>query len=188
MNYEAKQKEWLKSNNLKSGDRVKVTRKPTNDELGGWNDSWTSMMDGAIGREFIIISTIEKITLDFYGFNFPFQALEPVSNEGDGLVQELPAWNYDAETVGLASGLDEEETRKENREMLDWIDSQEDKREEWDSKTLTILRAEAAEKFLSKRNLSMMFAASAERAIRQRQKEQSVNLLSLLSAMANRSK
>ena len=166
MNYEAKQKEWLESNNLKVGDRVKVTRKPTNDELGGWNDRWTPMMNRAIGREFTIVSTVEKITLDFYGFNFPFQALEPVSNEGDGLVPELPAWNYDAKSLGLASGMNQEEMEAELEAMHKWIDEQETTRENWTEGSITVLRAEAAEKFLSKRHLAMMFMAAVNRQMR----------------------
>lgn len=47
--YEDRQAEWIADNEIKRGDRVRVTRKADSHEQG-WGNAWTQNMDEAVGK------------------------------------------------------------------------------------------------------------------------------------------
>lgn len=83
--YLERQKDWVKENNLKEGDKVKVLRSCENGK-DGWNNSWVKEMDCFIGKEFKVDYIYEDedfgISLEnevFYEqYDFPYFVLEKV--------------------------------------------------------------------------------------------------------------
>ena len=58
--YKERQAEWIKENNLKPGDKVRILRK-TEDYENGWQNGWTHSMEGSIGE---ICTVIEDCGCD----------------------------------------------------------------------------------------------------------------------------
>lgn len=82
--YTERQDEWIKKNDLKIGDRVRITRKAGNYE-DGWGVSWASFpMDSFIGKEACVrdinggAGIHAECEKDFGGWNFPYFVLEKV--------------------------------------------------------------------------------------------------------------
>ena len=81
--YEERQAEWMKANNIKVGDKVKVIRKCKSGE-NGWDDTWLRIMDIAVGKVLKIIGEPRTlgILLEVEGFSrgayFPYFVLEKV--------------------------------------------------------------------------------------------------------------
>lgn len=76
-NYIQRQKNWIKANNLKLGDRVLVRKAhPSNEK--GWNNEWIGSMDESIGEmcKVIYISDQEIFLNNFYGY--PYTVLQKV--------------------------------------------------------------------------------------------------------------
>lgn len=80
--YEERQEEWVKANNIKAGDKVRVLRKAESHE-DGWTNTWASDMDEAIGnirvvREFYATG----IELDDpASYRYPYFVLEKVEDQ-----------------------------------------------------------------------------------------------------------
>lgn len=51
--YEERQDEWIKKNDLKIGDRVRVIRKAESDE-DGWSAVWAAEMDAVVGKAGVV--------------------------------------------------------------------------------------------------------------------------------------
>lgn len=83
LTYEERQAEWMKANNIKVGDKVKVIRKCESGE-NGWDDTWLRIMDIAVGKVLKIIGEPRTvgILLEVEGFSrgayFPYFVLEKV--------------------------------------------------------------------------------------------------------------
>ena len=79
--YEERQAEWVKANNIKVGDKVKVIRK-AKDYENGWGNVWDDAMDSGVNEvnEVIDINNKNGIYLDLgdYNFWFPYFVLEKV--------------------------------------------------------------------------------------------------------------
>ena len=79
--YEERQAEWVKANNIKVGDKVKVIRK-AKDYENGWGNVWDDAMDSGVNEvnEVIDINNKDGIYLDLgdYNFWFPYFVLEKV--------------------------------------------------------------------------------------------------------------
>lgn len=88
--YEALQKTFIKYNNLKVGDKVKVLRSAVNKEQG-WDGIWTDSMDSLIGRtlQFRSVIRIDKgLALQTFEvprvcYGLPFFVLEKVEEPDD---------------------------------------------------------------------------------------------------------
>jgi hypothetical protein len=72
---------WLKTHNVKAGDRVRV-RCEANSFQEGWGEAWDEEMDKTVGYTFEVSSWFAKSGLllsnDFY---YPYYVLEPVKGE-----------------------------------------------------------------------------------------------------------
>ena len=80
--YEERQAEWVKANNIKVGDKVRITRKCESHE-NGWKNAWVSLMNSEVGKVLEITREPEKrgIFLGgeyFGGAYFPYFILEKV--------------------------------------------------------------------------------------------------------------
>ncbi len=101
--YVEAQKKFIKTTNLKVGDKVKIVRKSFDHELG-WDNKWCSDMNDTIGkigvvREIMLISGISISILGDGCWNFPFFVLEKV---------EEPKYTFkDKEVVLVRDGDDE---------------------------------------------------------------------------------
>lgn len=60
LSYAERQEKWIKENNLKVGDLVRVTRKADSHE-DGWTNLWAQDMDKAVGE----VGTVSHIPSDF---------------------------------------------------------------------------------------------------------------------------
>ena len=85
--YAERAKKWIKENDLKKGDYVKVVRK-AKDYEDGWDGRWTKERDDFIGKV-IPVSDIGESTgvilsyccCDWAGYDFPYFVLEKVEPE-----------------------------------------------------------------------------------------------------------
>ncbi len=69
-------------NEFKVGDKVKITRFPTDDELRNWDNCWVKEMDSAIGNEYNIVRiNLNNIYIDDCDYSFPPCILELVKEE-----------------------------------------------------------------------------------------------------------
>lgn len=88
--YARKQKEWIKKNNIKVGDKVKITKK-VNSLEDGWGCHWNGEMNSAVGKCGKIISIDDEeearntgilIIVDGYDeYWYPYFILEKVEKE-----------------------------------------------------------------------------------------------------------
>jgi len=63
---------------LEVGDIVKVTHKVPSNDLG-WDNTWSKRMDGAIGKEFTVISKPDSKGVELEGYyNYPLQSVQLV--------------------------------------------------------------------------------------------------------------
>jgi hypothetical protein len=75
---------FLKGKKIKVGDKLLVTRKPTQAELKDWDDTWTESMDDFVGKVIVvgylhIVTSESKISSVFDGvWNYPLCVLERV--------------------------------------------------------------------------------------------------------------
>lgn len=79
--YASQQKEWVEFHNLKVGDTVKVCCKAV-DSRDGWNNTWISVMDDAVGQECQVTEINHNIRLkipDEGSLGFPFYVLQVVT-------------------------------------------------------------------------------------------------------------
>lgn len=81
--YEERQAEWVKANNIKVGDKVKVIRKAVKDYENGWGSTCNvHVMDSAVDKVFKIVNShyrkgiLLRIGIDDYWF--PYFVLEKV--------------------------------------------------------------------------------------------------------------
>lgn len=75
---------WLADNNVKEGDRFKVVRKPTEDELRMWGTLWMPSMDNNVGKivKSVFTTSISiRCANDDSSFLYPFFVLEKVNEE-----------------------------------------------------------------------------------------------------------
>lgn len=90
MEYIKKQNQWIKENNLKTGDKVKITRKAKDYEKG-WHNTWDSILDGEIGNinKIVVNESENDCGMGVYiksleGFWYiPYFVLEKVNSEGE---------------------------------------------------------------------------------------------------------
>lgn len=80
--YEERQSEWLKANNIKIGDHVRVTR-IAKDHEDGWNNSWDDHeMNPSVNKVYDIIDVHDRygirLNLGFWGYWYPYFVLEKV--------------------------------------------------------------------------------------------------------------
>ena len=86
MPYSERAKNWVRENNLKVGDYVKVIRR-AKDYEDGWDGRWVEEMDDFVGKV-IPVSGIGKATgeiisycyCDWAGYGFPYFVLEKVTS------------------------------------------------------------------------------------------------------------
>ena len=82
MDYKTKQNQWIKENNIKVGDKVKIVRSAMSYEYG-WENVWISIMDKYIGKVFTIepesYTGNRGIMLGDAKHYFPWFVLEPVN-------------------------------------------------------------------------------------------------------------
>jgi len=83
MDYVERQKEWVKENNIKVGDKVKVVSE-AEDGQDGWDTCWAKGMTGMIGGEYEIEDINDKYGFHIFqnsveDFYFPFFCLEPIA-------------------------------------------------------------------------------------------------------------
>lgn len=81
--YEERQAEWVKANNIKDGDKVKVIRKAVKDYENGWGGTCNvPVMNSAVDKVFKIVNLhykkgiLLRIGIDYYWF--PYFVLEKV--------------------------------------------------------------------------------------------------------------
>lgn len=82
LSYVERQTKWIVDNDVKKGDKMRVTRKAYNNE-DGWNNSWVGGMDDWVGKVFEVCSIhhesgirLEDDCGEFW--NFPYFVLEKV--------------------------------------------------------------------------------------------------------------
>ena len=82
--YKNKQKQWVKENNIKINDKIKIIMKSFKND-NGWNNNWIDEMDSYIGKIGIINeindNNIFIIFDDNRGFSFPYHVLEKVESK-----------------------------------------------------------------------------------------------------------
>jgi len=77
--YKEKQKEWIKSYDLKMGDRVEIVEKHITED---WGDLWSTSMDKLVGKVGIVVNInpvygLAVLVSGMY-FNYPYTSLKPV--------------------------------------------------------------------------------------------------------------
>lgn len=82
VSYAERQAKWIADNDVKKGDKVRVTRKADSYE-DGWDNSWTQDMDKAVGNVYTVADIHEDdIVLGGAGyFGYPYFVLEKVEPE-----------------------------------------------------------------------------------------------------------
>lgn len=79
--YKERQEKWIADNNIKIGDKVKITRKAKNYE-NGWDTKWTVPMDKTIGESGIALAFDDEIGIQVEtedeGYWYPYFVLEKV--------------------------------------------------------------------------------------------------------------
>ena len=82
--YEERQAEWVKANNLKVGDKVRIVRKARGKE-GGWDNYWTSSMNDAVGEVGCVIKALGAsgigVETDSCSFDYPYFVLKKVESK-----------------------------------------------------------------------------------------------------------
>lgn len=80
--YKEKQEEWIKENNIKIGDKVKITKKSFDGD-NGWKAVWLALMDATV-TGIGIINNIDKeginIKTDKGIFWYPYHILEKIKD------------------------------------------------------------------------------------------------------------
>lgn len=115
--YEERQNEWIKENDIKVGDIVRVTHKATDNEYG-WCNVWASDMNPTVGKEFRVSPDqdyrygIALDTENFIGedYQYPYFVLEKVVSKKESTpVEEKPieATPPKAQTIDLMKYLEE---------------------------------------------------------------------------------
>jgi len=86
MNYRERQAIWVKSNNIKVGDRLKISQEDIPDD---WNNSWESEMTEEVGciREVIIIAPEYGIGLG--SWSYPYTSLQKVDVKANSNIRIL---------------------------------------------------------------------------------------------------
>ena len=75
-NYIVRQNNWLKANNIKPGDKLRVTKKHPS-ESKGWGNIWVDKMDDYVGKKVTFISSFPLgIRLEEAPFAFPYTVLQ----------------------------------------------------------------------------------------------------------------
>ena len=81
--YREKQKQWIKENNIKIGDKVKIIKKSFEGD-NGWNLCWIAIMDTVINNTGIITSIeTDSIGIEVTNvgiFYYPYHILEKVED------------------------------------------------------------------------------------------------------------
>ena len=79
--YKERQEKWIADNNIKIGDKVKITRKAKNYE-NGWDTEWTVPMDKTLGESGIALAFADEIGIQVETedecFWYPYFILEKV--------------------------------------------------------------------------------------------------------------
>lgn len=104
--YEERQAEWVKANNIKDGDKVRVIRKAKTNE-NGWGDVWDcEYMDPSVNKVLEVVETkgIAGISLDCGRVNccFPYFVLEKVE-EPEFKVGDFVRTEY--ESIGVITEI-----------------------------------------------------------------------------------
>lgn len=85
--YEERQDEWIKKNDLKIGDKVRIIRKAESDE-DGWLAVWAAGMDAVVGKAGVVKSFLGNvgIRVEFdkrFSWSLPYFVLEKVVEHKD---------------------------------------------------------------------------------------------------------
>lgn len=84
--YEERQDEWIKANDIKAGDKVRVLRKAKSYE-DGWDNAWLDSMDKGIGETLTVDGSCGDCGIALYGsmfghwYKFPYFVLEKVEDK-----------------------------------------------------------------------------------------------------------
>ena len=82
--YEDCQDEWIKANNLKRGDKVRILRKAKAYE-NGWRNGWVDSMDGTVGKVCYVIADCGcdgiKLGTSQGSWRYPYFILEKVEDK-----------------------------------------------------------------------------------------------------------
>lgn len=68
---------------IKPGDKVRVTRKPTEEELEAWTEVWVKPMDSCVGVEAHVLSLNEdsaELDREAFYYLYPLCVLEKVEH------------------------------------------------------------------------------------------------------------
>lgn len=84
--YEERQAEWIKENDIKTGDKVRIVRKARDNE-GGWDNNWAPSMSDAVGEVGCVIEDPSasgiRVETDDCSFAYPYFVLEKVADKPD---------------------------------------------------------------------------------------------------------
>ena len=79
--YEERQAEWIKENDIKVGDKVRIVRKARANE-GGWDNNWVPSMSDTVGEVGRVIDDSSavgiRVETDDCSFAYPYFVLEKV--------------------------------------------------------------------------------------------------------------
>ena len=82
--YEERQAEWIKENDIKVGDKVRIVRKARDNE-GGWDNNWAPSMSDAVGKVGCVIEDPRasgiRVETDDCSFAYPYFVLEKVEDK-----------------------------------------------------------------------------------------------------------
>lgn len=99
--YEERQAEWIKANNIKEGDKVKILRKAESHE-DGWNDIWVGNEVGKIGVIDVIHSDNIRVRTNTENHWYPYFVLEKVEDKPEAKPSEDHIGSPDFEEIAKA--------------------------------------------------------------------------------------
>ena len=86
--YKERQAEWIKANNIKEGDKVKILRKAESHE-DGWDDIWVGDEVGKIGVIDVIYPDNIRVKTNTESHWYPYFVLEKVEDEPEYIPYDL---------------------------------------------------------------------------------------------------
>lgn len=99
--YKERQAEWIKANNIKEGDKVKILRK-TKPHEDGWGDIWVGNEVGKIGVIDVIHSDNIRVRTNTENYWYPYFVLEKVEDEPKAKPSEDHIGSPDFEEIAKA--------------------------------------------------------------------------------------
>lgn len=137
--YKEKQEQWIRENNIKIGDRVKIIKKSFNGN-NGWNVYWAMFMNSAINKTGIITNIDnEGIEIDVTNIGvwwFPYHVLKKVEDKiefrfgakvkgvcEDNSIVEGILISYDKEDITLPYCIAIQKEKNYRIGIIEWVKS-----------------------------------------------------------------